>query len=174
MFYSIKHIKIFGQRLIPTPCSIDLKFQASVGLIQDYKHAKCHQDWLRNNGEIERMQVAVKKNKKEETKIIKTEQKQKGMLTSSGRPQILHCTCKRWNFMTFDNTCITVSSMQKQHQTLVVPFLTLQLRNITAEATCRRCWSLFTMPNPQSFLEALPRAVHLAYSVHVYLNCTVT
>ena len=54
VFPIIKHSKTFGPRLVPTPSPIDLKFQASVRLIKDYKHAKFHLDWLRNKGEIER------------------------------------------------------------------------------------------------------------------------
>ena len=64
-FPIIKHSKTLGPRLVPTPGPIDLKFQASVRLIKDYKQAKFYCDGMRNMGESERRMWLVKKNKKE-------------------------------------------------------------------------------------------------------------
>ena len=54
VFPIIKHSKTLGPRPVPTPGPIDLKliYILALRLIKDYKHAKFHRDWLRNNGEI--------------------------------------------------------------------------------------------------------------------------
>ena len=81
VFPIIKHSKTFGPRLIPTPGPIDLKkysvCSSHQGLSTCQISSRLVEKLWRNRGS----QVAVEKNKKEET-----EQKQKGLLTASGRP----------------------------------------------------------------------------------------
>ena len=93
VFPIIKHSKTLGPRLVPTPSPIDLKFQASVRLIQDYKQAKFHRDWMRNTGEIEgRIRKNNNKKQNKNRKVFrrcrqtfnkKQNKKQKGLPTLS-------------------------------------------------------------------------------------------